>query len=690
MRKGCIVLLFVMWSFVGRTQETVPPRGDSSKVDTLTHVVVTGFEQSRRPFNVPFSAKILRTTDNYPKSSLVTALNTVPGVRMEERSPGSYRLNIRGSSLRSPFGVRNVKVYWNEIPITDPGGNTYFNQFAFNNFSAITIFKGPAGSLYGAGTGGLILGESIDRFRSPGVELEYAGGSYGAQNVFATVYLGTPDNRSRLSFAHNEQDGYRVQSAMRRTNASWTSSFKISGKQDLMASVLFTDLYYQTPGGLTKAEFDKNPRAARPAAGGLPSAEQAKAAIYQKNLMAGINNRYYFNENWSNNTSIYVAYAQIKNPAVRNYERRSEPHGGGRTSFSWERKANHSALKIVFGGELQQGYFNTKVYQNKNGESDTLQTDDDIRHTTYSVFAQADLSIEEKWFLILGSSLNQSKVDITRLNKYPVQVQSQTYEGEWAPRISLLRKFGEYTSVLGIFSKGFSPPTTAELLPSTGVISTYLEAETGANYELVIRQYFLQRDLWFELSGYYFKLKNTLVQRRDLSGADYFVNAGDTKQKGIELSAEYSKQYSDRLVRYFSLHANWAYNHYRYGSFTKDTVDFSGKQLPSVPQQTIGAMLNVQLGNGAFLDLTYYYASKIFLNDANTAFAEPYHLLGGKIGWQKTLNKFAFKLYAGADNLMDEVYSLGNDINDARGRYYNTAAGRNYFIGIQLSTPGRR
>ena len=76
---------------------------------------------------------------------------------MEERSPGSYRINIRGSSLRSPFGVRNVKVYWNDIPVTDAGGNTYFNQFAWNNFSSIEVVKGPVGSMYGAGTGGLLI-----------------------------------------------------------------------------------------------------------------------------------------------------------------------------------------------------------------------------------------------------------------------------------------------------------------------------------------------------------------------------------------------------------------------------------------------------------------------------------------------------------------------------------------------------
>src|SRR5690606_18301764 len=52
-----------------------------------------------------------QTLENQSGISMLPAVNTVPGVRMEERSPGSYRLSVRGSLLRSPFGVRNVKVY---------------------------------------------------------------------------------------------------------------------------------------------------------------------------------------------------------------------------------------------------------------------------------------------------------------------------------------------------------------------------------------------------------------------------------------------------------------------------------------------------------------------------------------------------------------------------------------------------
>jgi iron complex outermembrane receptor protein len=40
--------------------------------------------------------------------------------------------------------------------------------------------------------------------------------------------------------------------------------------------------------------------------------------------------------------------------------------------------------------------------------------------------------------------------------------------------------------------------------------------------------------------------------------------------------------------------------------------------------------------------------------------------------------------YTGADNLLNETYSLGNDINAAAGRYYNAAPQRNYYAGISF------
>ncbi len=95
-------------------------------VMNLGAVTVTAFESERPPLEQ--SAAIVQVTERdfgrYNEISPVSAFNQKAGVRIEERAPASYRVSIRGSSLRSPFGVRNVKVYWNEVPFTAPDGTT--------------------------------------------------------------------------------------------------------------------------------------------------------------------------------------------------------------------------------------------------------------------------------------------------------------------------------------------------------------------------------------------------------------------------------------------------------------------------------------------------------------------------------------------------------------------------------------
>lgn len=678
----CFISLLLILSACFSQEET----NDSTK--TLDEIVIKAYEQNKSLKNSSATVKVIEFSngDRNTKTSLVNGFNTIAGVRMEERSPGSYRINIRGSSLRSPFGVRNIKVYWNNIPLTDPGGNTYFNQLVWNNFSSIEISKGPAGSMYGAGTGGLILVNNFDTWK-PGASIEYVTGSYNLHNIFTTISFGTKENRNQITYAHNQSDGYRDQTKMRRDNFSWQSQLKISDKQQINASVLFSDMYYQTPGALTFAEYLADPEAARPAAGAFPSAANAKAAIFQKNITAGFTNSYHFNKFFKNSTTLYGAFSQIKNPAIRNYERRNEPGFGGRTVFNYMlKKETAKELQLVGGSEFQQGYFNTQVSKNRNGNPDTLQTNDDIDYTVYNFFIQADYSVNKKWFLNAGISLNKTKVNFSRLSQYPVVKQSRRYKNEVAPRLAVKRIFEKDFSIKATVSRGFSPPTVGELLPSTGVISTDLEAEYGWNYEMTLAKQLFRNRLNIEVTGFYFKLNNALVQRRDISGADFFVNAGDVKQKGLEIHSDYFISNTKKgIVDHYQLRADLTYNHFRYGSFIKGADNFSGNTVPSVPASTLSVLADVQLKNGIYTNVTYYYASKIFLNDANTATAEPYHLVGCRAGWKKTFpGKYKLDFYAGIDNLLNEKYSLGNDINAAVNRFYNAAPLRNYYIGVSF------
>ena len=143
MKRIALLTAFVFFS-ASLFSQSANPSLDSSDVKTLNEVVIKAYEQNRKLIDIaaPVAFTGQAQLNRFSNMSILPALNINPGVSMEERSPGSYRLNIRGSSLRSPFGVRDVKIYLNDIPLTDPSGNTYLNQLSFYNFQSAEIIKG--------------------------------------------------------------------------------------------------------------------------------------------------------------------------------------------------------------------------------------------------------------------------------------------------------------------------------------------------------------------------------------------------------------------------------------------------------------------------------------------------------------------------------------------------------------------
>src|SRR5690606_8273246 len=88
-------------------------------------------------------------------------------------------------------------------------------------------------------------------------------------------------------------------------------------------------------------------------------------------------------------------------------------------------------------------------------------------------------------------------------------------------------------------SRGYSPPTLAEVRGSNNVINVDLEPESGWNYETGIRYQTSDHRLILDLNGFYFNLRHAITRRTDELDAEYFVNTGGTKQWGTESVLSY-------------------------------------------------------------------------------------------------------------------------------------------------------
>jgi iron complex outermembrane recepter protein len=677
------VLLLLIYCLIP-TVKVIGQSTDSTKAVNLEEVVVRAYESNLRLKDIPAAISYIgkSTLERFSPASIVQAVNTAPGVRMEERSPGSYRFNIRGSSLRSPFGVRNVKVYYNDLPYTDPGGHTYLNQLGYYNFNSLEIIKGPGSSLYGAGTGGVLLIEGLSESEQPGVMTEYAAGSYQLQNIYGAITTGTDKMVSRASYQHQQSHGYRNHSELSRDVLSWTGQFRFDEKRSLKTTFLYGKHFYETPGALTLSEFEANPQAARPGNAFFPGAEAAQASITQKTFLAGASYTQQILPWLQNKSVLYGMFTELRNPTIQNYGRSSEPHVGGRTLFKMIFPVQESRLTIDAGGELQEGFTTVGIHKNKEGRADTLRALDEINNRQSFLFTQAAYD-HRSWTLTAGASLNFLKVRFERFTPATMGAQSRKFTNQVAPRVALLKKFNRinlYTSV----SKGFSPPTTAELLPTGGAINLDLNAEEGTNYDLGLKGKVV-KELYLDINAFFFALNNTIVQRRTPGGGDYFINAGKTNQKGVETFLSYPLGHGSPAIEQSQFWVSYTWHHFIYKDFKQQDNDFSDNELPGVAPHTISTGYDLLFSNGLLGTVNYYFSDKLPLTDANNVYADAYHLIGLKLGYQKWIrDKFRVKLVAGADNLLYERYSLGNDINGFGGRYYNAAAGRNYYASLIL------
>lgn len=650
----------------------------------LGEVVVQAYAHNRPLLQVPASVQRLSGSEigRFEQTSLLSSVNVVPGVRLEERGPGSYRVSIRGSSLRAPFGVRNVKIYWNGMPLTEPGGDTQLNFLDLVNIDDIEIIKGPAGSLYGAGTGGALL-FNTEQLHSGG-EAGYLAGSYNLERAYARIGFGKETAAYEVRLAQQQTDGFREHSAFKRTNVQLSTQHGSSENSRFSSQLLYSGLSYQIPGGLNPEQYQEDPRQAR------PGSVETNASINYNVLISNLNYEFTHN-NWSNQSTLYSYLHYFDHPFNTDYKKESTLAGGGRSLLQYNFELGASQGTLTAGGEYQLQHRSALNFDNSDGRPDTLNFSDEITSTQYLLFTQGDLELPGQWFLTGGLSYNRLRYNLYRLyDRYSTSLSGSEVNARFNPdlagRVGVSKIFLPELGLHASLSQGFSPPGLREFRTNEGSINTALEPERGTNYELGIRGQLLNRRLYYDVVAFAFRLDQTIVSYQDASGVVLFRNSGATRQRGLELWLDYlAFQQQTGFLKELRLRQSYTYHNFRYQEYVQDNTDYTGKRMPGVPPHTLVSSLSIDSHAGLSLQADWQYVSSIYLNDANTVSADAYNLVKMKLGYRIKLSTVEADIFAGADNLLNQTYSLGNDINPQYGnRYYQPAATRNYFAGLRL------
>ncbi|MEC3876001.1 TonB-dependent receptor [Chryseobacterium salviniae] len=614
-----------------------------------------------------------------PPERMLESINQIAGARMEERSPGSYRISLRGSTLRSPFGVRNVKVYLDDFIFSDASGNTYFNVISPELIKRMEIYKGSESGDYGAVTGGTVLLKTSD---SEKTSANISVGSYGTFNQSFDFSKQLGKHFVEIFQNYYQTDSYREQSKVIRKQIFLKDHFQYSQKGHLKAMILYADLDYQTPGGLTLEQMQVNRKQARPGTKTLPGAEEQNAGIRNKMILAGLSNEYHFSPDFSHFILIQGSYVDFENPFITNFENRFEKNFAMRTHLNFEKNWERISLEYRLGFEGGINDIFIKNFDNNRGTEGSPQNFDKIKTTSGFYFLSQKLNIADKLFTDISLSLNSNAYEWERL--FPRNENGNfRFKNQWLPNFGFSYILGKGFSVRAKVGKGNSAPTNEEIRASDQQFNNELRPEYGWNKEAGICKQF-GNSLFVEGSYFDFRIKDAIVRRQNDAGQEFFVNSGATVQKGVEVLLE-SNSFNLKNNIFSELKFRFSGSFYRFifENYRQNDSDFSGNDLTGVPRTTVNSLVNFILFKKLSVDYSHFYTSKIPLNDANSVWSEPSLVGNIQFRFPFELDKTKVNLFLQIQNLYNEEYVSGFDINAFGNRYYNPAAKRNFVFGVK-------
>lgn len=634
------------------------------------------------------SAKIFQ---NYSPVELTSSMNQIPGVYVLSGALNTNRITVRGIGARTLFGTDKLRLYYDDIPVTDGSGFSTIEAFDLENLSQMEVIKGPKGTSFGANLGGaIILNPKEALGRSTNFSNNLTAGSFGLlkNNLSFNHYGGKL--RVGLQYGHLETNGYRENSRFERDGILLNTSYQINEKNKIGLLVNHLDYTAQIASSLGATAFAENPKQAAANWGGVNGFETNNYSLI------GLNYSHSFSEQLENTTSIFYSY-------LDHFERRPSPLGfldeftngfGFRTRFTGNFSFLDSSAEYNLGAELYKDEYSWVLFQTlEEPVNGTIQgerfADNKEFRTQLNSFGSLLLPLTDAFSAQVGLAINKTQYDYR--DRFNIGTSNTSAEREFdlifLPSLDLEYRLSETARLFANVSRGFSNPTLEETLTPDGDINPDIAQETGTNYELGTELYLDERRLHLNLALYQMDVRNLLVAER--VAEDQFIgrNAGETRHRGLEVTLDYTWDINPSFQ--ISPFVSYTLNNHEFIEFINEGEDFSGNPLTGVPDQRITAGFQSRIFNDFYLNLTSRYVSEIPLTDGNTLESDPFTVFTSRMGYRKKLSqKFTIGIDFGVNNIFDEKYAESVLINagsfGGEPRYFYPGNARNYFGSLRL------
>lgn len=643
----------------------------------------TGITQSAR-----INAELLG--ENNPVD-LAGPLNRVSGVYMMSGAINTNRITIRGVGARTPFGTDKLRLYYNDIPVTNGTGFSTIEAFDLEQLSEIEIIKGPKAIAYGTKLGGsILLGSGDASIERTVLSNKFTAGSYGLIKN-SLVFSSSADSLDiNLQYGHMDMEGFRENNRFDRDGLLLDAGYSINAKTRLNLLVNQINYRAEIPSSLGATAFAQDPRQA------AFTWRQSQGFEQNRYTLTGLNLAYKFSDRLSTSTSVFYSYLDHYEPRPFNILDEFTNGFGFRTSLQGSMDWGNRPVEYSLGAELYKDEYHWATYENLYEENDgngSLQGDRISDNREFrrqsNIYGSLLLPLFQNFYSQVGLNVNNTAYDFRDLFNSGESNKSarRDFKLIWMPSLSLEYRLAENT-IFASLSRGFSNPSLEETLTPEGVINPDIKQESGLQYELGTSLALLSRRLRINLSLYRMDIRNLLVAER--VGQDQFIgrNAGKTRHQGLEAEANYRLQLGTDIS--LEPYVSYSFSDHTFIRFVDEDNNYSGNPLTGVPRHRLQG--GTQLKKGGFSwGLQYQYVDGIPLTDANTLYSDSFQLLGSSLGISHQLfKKMEMKINLGVDNIFDKRYARSVLINavgfgGSEPRYFYPGPDRNFYGSLALA-----
>lgn len=619
------------------------------------------------------------------RDKLDESLVLVPSVYLQnqENYAQGERIAIRGFGARAPFGVRGITVIVDGIPYTLPDGQAQLDAIDLDNAERIEVIRGPASVLYGNAAGGVISVTTADGRRTPeGSGVRITGGSHGFGKLTARNSGTDGAWAHNISFTALNVGGYRDQSEVEKYLFNSKLSRNLGNDQSLTVILnLLDNPRSEDPGALTAEQVrDDRTRAGRftEAYDTGQTVDQQVLGLQYQDLSAGAGEwrakTFYLRRNFEQqlpfpgpsridyNRDYFGFNSDYRQPfALAGYPVRTVTGIEAR-----RQRDDRSRREVSFDGTLQ-------------GETaDELQT-----ATALSVFSQSDLDVNSNLTLSVGARFDHIHMEVDDQFVQDGDQSGDRSFGEWSGSAGLSYRYRPDHQAYANVSTAFETPTFSEFANPSGQggFNPDVEPQKAVNHELGLRGE-LDGGVRYDLTLFWIDVRDELTPYTLPGDNDrtFYRNTGDTTRKGVEAAVGWSISQAWRIETALTL-ARYTFDDYQIGS-----NNFAGNRLPGLPEQVWSNQLHWSGIGGTFATLETRYVGDLVADDANDVRVDDYWLVNLRGGntWYVSRNSL-LKAFVGIRNVLDKEHFANVRINASNGRYFEPAAKRSYYAGLELT-----